>query len=134
MNSVEFKRFDFNKVELLKTRIILNHGKQTKGDNKISTIHIVVLEDKTSQTRKSLKTIFPSIPRQNYPEDIQWRAIKNTAGRDFTITEQSTIVVERMRFKHNTFLQDLCTTDYRHLQKMSTRKLKQYHSYHCHRF
>ena len=44
-------------------------------------------EGKKAQARKSLKVIYQSIPRQNYPGGIQWRAIENIADRDFTVTE-----------------------------------------------
>ena len=79
----------------------------------------MVPEDKKAQARKALKKIYPSIPRQHYPEGIQWRAIENIADRDFTVTEQSAIVTERMKYKENAFLQDLCTTEYIHLQNVN---------------
>ena len=79
----------------------------------------MVPEDKKAQARKALKKIYPSIPRQHYPEGIQWRAIENIADRDFTVTEQSAIVAETMKYKQNAFLQDLCTTEYRHLQNVN---------------
>ena len=90
-----------------------------KRDKKVSKIHVMVPEDKKAQARKSLKTIYPSISSQYYPEGIQWRAIENIADRDFTVTKQSTIVAERMKFKQTSFLQDLCTTEYRHLQNFN---------------
>ena len=86
-----------------------------KRDKKVSKIHVMVPEDKKAQARKSLKTIYPNISSQYYPEEIQWRAIENIADRDFTVTKQSTIVAETMKFKQTSFLQDLCTTEYRHL-------------------
>ena len=94
-------------------------GKHPKGDKKVSAIYVVVPEKKKAQARKALKEIYPSILRQNYSEDIQWRAIENIADRDFTVTEQSAIVVKGMKFKKNAFLQDLCTTEYRHLQNVT---------------
>ena len=93
-------------MQLLIKRIILKPDKQPKGNKKVSAIHVVVSEDKKAQARKTLKEIYPSIPRQNYPEGIQWRAIENIADRDFTVIEQSAIVVERMKFKKNDFRQD----------------------------
>ena len=42
--------------------------------------------------------------------------IEYTADRDFAVTEQATILIERMKFIHNTFLQDTRTMDYRNLQ------------------
>ena len=108
-----------DQVQLLTKRIILKPGKQPKGDKKVSAIHVVVPEDKKVQARKALKVVYPSIPRHNYPEGIQWIAIENIADRDFTITKHSTIVAERMKFKQNAFLQDLYTTEYRHLQNVN---------------
>ena len=35
--------------------------------------------------------------------------------------EQSVIVTERMKFKQNLFLQDFCTTEYRHLQNVKVK-------------
>ena len=81
----------------------------------------MVPEDKKAQARKELKKIYTSIPRQHYPEGIQWRAIENIADRDFTATEQSAIVAERMKYKQNAFLQDLCTTEYRHLHNVNAK-------------
>ena len=43
------------------------------------------------------------------------------ADTDFTVTEQLTIVVWKMKFKQNAFLQDLCTTEYRHLQNINAK-------------
>ena len=65
----------------------------------MSAIHVVVPEDKKYQARKALKEIYSSIPRQNYSEGIQWRAIENIVDRFFIETEQSDIVVERIKFK-----------------------------------
>lgn len=84
---MRFKRFEIDQVELLTGIIILKPGKQTKGDKKIIAIHVVVLEDQKDQIRKALKVIYPSIPRQKYPEDIHWKVIENIADIDFTVTE-----------------------------------------------
>ena len=81
----------------------------------MSSVHVVVHEDKKYQARKTLKEIYPSTPRKQYPEGIQWREIENIADRDFTMTEQSSIVAERLKLKQNEFIQDLYTTEYRHL-------------------
>ena len=119
-DSMEFKRLDVDQAQLLTKRTILKPGKQPKGDKKLSKIHVVVPEGKIAQARKALKAIYPSIPRQNCPEDIQWRAFENIVDRDFTATEQSANVVERMKFKQDDFLQDLFTAEYRHLQNVNT--------------
>jgi len=37
------------------------------------------------------------------------------------VTEQYAILAARMKFKHNAFLQDLCTTEYRHLQNINAK-------------
>ena len=86
MNSVEFKRFDIDQVGLL-TTINFKLEKETKGDKHMSAIIVVIPEDNKAQTRKALKSIYPSILRQNYPEGIQWRVIEKITDRDFTITE-----------------------------------------------
>ena len=39
--------------------------------------------------------------------------------RDFTVTEQSSIVAEEIKFKQSVFLQDLCTTEYKHFQNVN---------------
>ena len=65
-----------------------------------------------------MKTVYPSLPQPHYPEGIQWRAIENIADRDFTVTEQASIVAERMKHKQSAFLQDLCSTSYKHLQNV----------------
>ena len=119
LESTEFKRYDIDQVELLIKRIILKPGKQRREDKKVHAIHVVIPEDKKAQARKALKAIYPSRPHNNYPEGIQWRAIENIADRDFTVTEQSSIVAERMKFKQSAFLQDLCTTEYKHLQNVN---------------
>ena len=82
----------------------LKPGKQIKGDKKVSTIHVVVPEDKKHQVRKSLKTIYPINPRQNYPEKIQWHAIEIILDRDVTVIEQSAIAAEREKIKQHSFL------------------------------
>ena len=87
---------------------------------RFQVLNVVFPEDKKFQAKQSLKAIYPSIPRQNYPEGIQWRAIENITDRDFTVTEQSAIVVEKIKCKKNTFLQNLCTTEYRHLKIINT--------------
>ena len=51
-------------MQLLVKRIILK-GKETKGNKKVSAIHVVVPENKKSQARKALKKIYLSIPRQH---------------------------------------------------------------------
>ena len=112
LESKEFQRYDIDQVELLTKRIILKPGKQRREDKKVHAIHVV------AQARKALKEIYPS-PHNNYPEGIQLRAIENIADRDFIVTEQSSIVAERMKFKQSAFLQDLCTTDYKHLQNVN---------------
>ena len=71
------------------------------------------------QARKALKGIYPSRLHNNYSEGIQWRAIENIVDRNFTVTKQSSIVAKRMKFKHSPFLQDLCTTEYKHLQNVN---------------
>ena len=57
MDSVEFKRFNIDQVELLTKPIFLKPGKQTKGDKKVSVIHVIAPEDEKSQARKMLKAI-----------------------------------------------------------------------------
>ena len=57
MDSVEFKRFNIDQVELLTKPIFLKPGKQTKGDKKVSVIHVIAPEDEKSQVRKMLKAI-----------------------------------------------------------------------------
>ena len=86
LDSKKFKRLEVDQVQLLIKRIILKPGKQSKGNKKVSTIHVVVLEDKRNQTRKALEAIYPSIPRQYYPEGIQWIAIENIVNRYSTVT------------------------------------------------
>ena len=46
LNSKKSKRLEVDQVQLLIKRIILKPGKQSKENKKVSTIHIVVLEDK----------------------------------------------------------------------------------------
>ena len=99
LESDEFQRYDIDQVELLTKWIILKPGKQRYEEKKVHAIYVVVPEDKKVQARKALKAIYPSRPHNNYPEGIQWRAIENIADRDFTVTEQSSIVAERMKFK-----------------------------------
>jgi len=77
----------------------LNTLSSSPANNDVYDIHVVVPEDKIAQARKALKAIHPSRPHNNYPEGIQWRAIENIADRDITVTEQSSIVAERMKFK-----------------------------------
>ena len=60
---------------------------------------MVVPEDKKAQTRIALKIIYSSIPRDNYLEGIQWRAIENIVDRGFIVIEQLSIVVEQIKFK-----------------------------------
>ena len=119
LESKEFQRYNIDQVELLTKRIILKHGKQRSEDKKVHVIHVVVPEDKKTQARKALKEIYPSRPHNNYPEGIQWRVIENITDRNFTVTEQSSIVAERMKFKQSAFLHDLCTTEYKHLQNVN---------------
>ena len=54
IESKEFQRYNIDLMELLNKEIIFKPRKQTRGDKK-STIHVVILEDKTSQAKKSLK-------------------------------------------------------------------------------
>ena len=49
-------------------KIILKPGKQIKEDKIVSTIHVVVPENKKDQERKALKTIYPINSRQNLLE------------------------------------------------------------------
>ena len=114
----EFQRYNIDLMELLNKEIIFKPRKQTRGDKK-STIHVVILEDKKSQAKKSLKNIYPSRHHNNYPEGISSRAIENIADRYFTVTEKSSIVAERMKSKQSAFLQDLCTTEYKYLQHIN---------------
>ena len=79
----------------------------------------MVLEDKKLQARKALKAVYPKWSHKKYQEGFQGRAINNIADRDFTVIEQSSIVAERMKFKQSAFLQDLCTTEYKHLQNVN---------------
>ena len=51
---------------------------------------------------------------------MQWRTIESIADRDFTVTEQSLIVAERMKFTHSTFLQNLYIIVYTYLQNVNT--------------
>ena len=98
LDSAKFQRLDIDQVQLMMKRIILKPGKKIKGDKRVSAIHVVVPKDKKAQTRKALKIICPSIPIHNYSEGIQWITIENIADRNFTMTEQSFIVVERIQF------------------------------------
>ena len=116
LESDNFQRYDIDQVELSTKLIILKRGKQQREEGKLHAIHVVVPEDKRAQARKALKTIYPSRPHNNYPEGIQWRAIENIADHDFTVTEQSSIVAERMKSKQSAFLQNLFTTEYKYLQ------------------
>ena len=70
LDSIEFQRLDIDQVQLIIKSISLKPEQQIKGDKKVCTIHVVVSEDKKTQARQSLKTIYPSIPRQHYPEGI----------------------------------------------------------------
>ena len=42
------------------------------------------------------------------------------ADRDFTVTEQASIVVKRTKYKQSAFLHDLRSTSYKHLQNVNT--------------
>lgn len=46
--------------------------------------------------------------------------IEKIADRDFAVIEQSSIAAEKMKFKHNYFFQNLCNTEYKHLQNVIT--------------
>ena len=46
--------------------------------------------------------------------------IEKIADRDFAVIEQSSIAAEKMKFKHNYFFQNLCNTEYKHLQIVNT--------------
>ena len=118
LDSTAFKEQNIDQLELVVKKIILHPGKQPRGEKKINAIHVLVPEDKKAQARKALKTVYPSLPQPHYPEGIQWRAIENIADRDFTVTEQASIVAERMKHKQSAFLQDLCSTSYKHLQNV----------------
>ena len=120
LESNDCQRYDIDQVKLLTKRILIKTGKQRCEEKKAHAIHVIVPEDKKNTSyRKVLKAIYPSRPNNNYPEGIQWRTIENIADHDFTVSEQSSIVVERMKFKHSAFLQDLCTTEYKHLQNVN---------------
>ena len=116
-----FQNFDVDQVQLIMKRVILKSKKHIKGYKKVSAIHIVVPEDNKYQVIQSLKEIHPSIPRQNCLEGVLWRAIENISNRDFTVTKQSAIVAERMKFKKNASLLEICTTKYRHLQNVNVK-------------
>ena len=92
LESNEFQRYDIDQVELLTKSIILKPGKQQREEKKVHAIHVIVPEDKKTQARKALKSIYSSRLHNNYPEGIQWRPVENIADRDFTVTEQSSIV------------------------------------------
>ena len=70
LEPMEFQHLDIDQVQLIIKSISLKPEQQIKGDKKVCTIHVVVSEDKKTQARQSLKTIYPSIPRQHYPEGI----------------------------------------------------------------
>ena len=96
----------------------MHPGRQTRGDKTINEIHVIVPEEKKTQTRKALKIIHHSLPHPHYQEGIQWRGIENIVDRSFTMTEQSSIVAKRMKYKQSTFLQNLCSTTYKHIKNI----------------
>ena len=124
LESDDFQRYDIDQVELLTKRIILKPDKQRREEKKVHIIHVVVPEDKNIQASKALKATYPSRPRNNYLEGIQWRAIENIADHDFTVTEQLSIVVERMKFKHSAL----------NISNMSMRKWILNHTFHFHKY
>ena len=69
------------------------------GEGKVHTVHVIVLEDKKAQSRKALKKIYHIISQPHYPGGIQWRTIDNMVARDFTVTAQSSIVVDLIKHK-----------------------------------
>ena len=58
-----------------------------------------------------MKDVHPSLSQQYYSEEIQWMVIENIADRNFTMTEQTSTITERVKYKQSSFLQDLCSTD-----------------------
>lgn len=46
--------------------------KNRDDEKKMSTIYVVVPEDKKAQARKALKFIYRSRPQDNYTEGIKW--------------------------------------------------------------
>ena len=81
-------------------------------------IHVILPEEKKYQTRKAMHMIHPILSQSCYPEVIQWRAIENSLERDFTVTDQSSIAADQIKYKQITFLQDLYSTSYKHMQKI----------------
>ena len=120
LESTEFKANDIDQIELVNKKIILHPGRQLSGDKKVNVTHVIVTEEKKTQARKALKSIYPSLLHPHYLEGIQWEAIENIADSDLIVTEQASIVAERMKYKQSTFLQDLCSTSYKYLQNIHT--------------
>ena len=70
----------------------------------------MVPEDKKAQARKALKVIYILVdPMIIIQKEFKGIVIENIAVRDFTVMEQSSIVVEWMKLKQSPFIQDLFT-------------------------
>jgi hypothetical protein len=62
--------------------------------------------------------MYPSKPKKEYPEGVQWRAIENTADPDFPINPRARMIAEQMKYKPANFLRRVRATSYNHIYNL----------------
>jgi hypothetical protein len=70
-------------------------------------MHVIITEEVKGQARSCLGRQYPSTPCPDYPLGIQYRFVPNTADPDFSVPPRTRIIVDKLRCKQASFLDNL---------------------------
>lgn len=113
-----FKVNGITNLEFQVLPVRIKKGALPKGSKRVKAVHAVCSMEDSDKVRDILKRMYPSKPKQEYPEGVQWRAIENTADPDFPVPPKARMIAERMKYKQANFLRGLRTTTYNHISNL----------------
>ena len=103
-------------LQILPIRI--KKGALQKGAKRVKAIHAVCSMGDSDKVRDIMKRMYPSKPRSEYPEGVQWRAIENTADPEFPVSPRARLIAERMKYKQANFLKSIRVSTYSHIANL----------------
>jgi hypothetical protein len=121
LDSSIFKSNGITNLELQALPVRTKKGALPKGSKRVKAVHAVCSIEDSGKVRDILKRMYPSKPRKEYPEGVQWRAIENTADPDFPVPPRARMIAERMKYKQANFLRGIRKTTYNHISNLHAR-------------
>jgi hypothetical protein len=92
-----FKSNGITNLELQVLPVRIKKGTPPKGSKRVKVVHAVCSMEDSDNVPDILKRMYPSKPKKEHPEGVQWRAIENTADPDSPVPPKARMISERMK-------------------------------------